>query len=200
MSIGSPSLASRHADLTQRIILESAIRLLETAPVTELSVRAVAKAGGMSERTVFRYFATRDEMLDAVALEMSRRLDAPADPTTIDALLDYPQAIFARFEATEALTKAALHSELYNRIRSTDAGRRGAAIRALVDQAAPERPERERKLAAASILYHVIAATWHYYRFYFGFSPEETVAAARAAIAQSLVGLGISSKARDDMS
>jgi AcrR family transcriptional regulator len=191
MSTGSATLASRHADLTQQIILDSAIRLLETAPVTQLSVRAVAKHGGMSERTVFRYFATRDEMLDAVALEMSKRLGAPAEPTSIEALIDYPQAIFARFEATEALTKAALHSELYHRIRSTDADRRGAAIRALVDRAAPERTELERKLAAANILYHVIATTWHYYRFYFGFSSEETVAAARIAIAQSLAELGI---------
>ena len=192
----SRSLTERHADLTQRVILDAAVQLLERAPVTELSVRAVAKQAGISERTVFRYFATRDELLDAVAGEMSRRLDLPAFPTSIDELLAYPEKVYARFEATAALTKAALHSELYHRIRSADAERRGTAIRRLVDRAAPKRPERERLLAAANIRYYLIASTWHYYRFYFGLSLEDTVECARTAITQAMEGLGVRTPGR----
>ena len=191
MSTPRNSLAARHADLTQSLILDSAIDLLETASVRELSVRAVAKQADISERTVFRYFASRDDLLDAVALEMSRRLDAPADPTTVDELMAYPAAMFARFEATSALTRAALHSELYDRIRSSAARHRGAAIRGLLDRAAPDRSEGERRIAAANIHYSVIASTWRYYRDYFGFGPEETVECARVAIAQALNGLGV---------
>jgi AcrR family transcriptional regulator len=191
MSIAPPSLASRHADFTRRLILDAAIALLELAPVTELSIRATARRAGISERTIFRYFATRDELLDAVAEEMSSRLAAPPDPATVQELLAYPAAIFGRFEAERALTEAALHSELYHRIRRADAGRRGVAIRQLLDRVAPSRSEPERKLAAANILYHVIATTWRYYRVYFGLTLEETVYCSRTAIAQALAGLGV---------
>lgn len=191
MSIPPQPLAARHAELTRQLILDAAIDLLQLAPVHELSVRAAAKHAGMSERTIFRYFANRDDFLDAVAKEMSRRLQTPPDPTSVAELLAYPEAIYARFEATTALTKAALHSELYDRIRNTDAKRRGAAIRALVDRVAPHKPEAERKLAAANIRYYLIATTWHYYRFYFEFTLEESVRCACLAIRQSLQGLGV---------
>lgn len=191
MSMQRSSLAARHADLTQTLILDSAIELLETASVTELSVRAVARKADISERTVFRYFARRDDLLDAVAQEVTRRLDAPPNPETIAELIAYPQVMFARFEATSALTHAALHSELYHRIRSKDAIGRGAAIRALVDRLAPGRSEHERRLAAANIHYHVVASTWRYYRDYFGFAQEEAVECARLAIVQALQGLGV---------
>jgi len=185
------SLAARHADLTQRVILDAAVDLLETRSVSELSVRAVAKHAHISERTIFRYFAARDDMLDAVAAEVAIRTQAPPNPRTVAELLAYPEAIFARYEETSALTLAAMHSELFHRIRTTDAERRGATIRALVDREAAARPERERRHAAANIHYHVVASTWRYYRFYFGFPLADAVACARMAIRQTLTGLGI---------
>jgi AcrR family transcriptional regulator len=191
MSRQRRSLASKHADLTQTLILDAAIELLETASVTELSVRAVARRADISERTVFRYFTSRDDLLDAVAVEMSRRLGAPHHPTTVEELIAYPKAMFARFEAAAALTRAALHSELYHRIRASDARDRGVAIRALIDRVAPDRPARERRLAAANIHYHVVASTWHYYRVNFGFSLDDATECAHMAIVQALEGLGI---------
>lgn len=191
MSSPPPSLAARHADLTQRVILDAAVELLEEAPVSELSVRAVAKRAGMSERTVFRYFAARDDLLDAVANEVSRRLETPPLPATLEELLQYPAAIYGRFEATAALTKAALHSELYHRIRDADGARRGISIRELIDRLAPGRSEKERMLTTANIHYHVVATTWHYYRFYFGFSLEDSIRSAEMAIEQALKALGI---------
>ena len=191
MSTRQNSLASKHADLTQTLILDAAIDLLETGSVTELSVRAVARRAEISERTVFRYFASRDELLDAIAAEISRRLGAPPNPTTVEELIAYPKARFARFEATATLTQAALHSELYHRVRTRDALDRGVAIRALIDAAAPHRPARERQLAATNIHYHVVASTWRYYRFNFGLSLEDATECARMAIVQALEGLGI---------
>jgi glutathione S-transferase len=75
--------------------------------------------------------------------------------------------------------------------RFDTAERRGAAVRQLIDRVAPTRPERERKLTAANVRYYLIATTWHYYRFYFGLSLEESIECARMAIAQALEGLGV---------
>ncbi len=177
MSSPPPSLAARHADLTARVILDAAVELLERA--------------GISERTVFRYFATREALLDALVGEVVRRFDLPPDPASVEALLAHPAALYARFDAAAALTKAALHSELYHRIRSTQGQRRWDAVRALIDRVASTRPARERRFAAANIGYYLSATTWHYYRFVFGFSLEESIQCASMAIADTMQGLGV---------
>lgn len=186
------TLAARKSDFTQGLILEAAIQLLLEDPKAPLSVRAVARRAEISERTVFRYFATREELVDAVASEVFARLEEPPYPTTIPELLGYPRAMFERFEATSALTRAALHSEIYDRIRANDAAKRGAVIWQLIDSAATQATEQERRLAAANIHYHVIASSWRYYRDYFDFSLDETIEAARLCVEQILTGLGVS--------
>jgi AcrR family transcriptional regulator len=191
MSIPLRSLASRHTDLTQRVILDAALELLEQASVHELSARAVAKHAGISERTIFRYFANRDDFLAAVAAATSDRLQVPVEPTSLEELLAFPQTIYTCFEDKIALTKAALHSELYDHIREADGERRGAAVRSLVDLLAPGMTEQERKLATANIRYYLVATTWHYYRFYFELSLEESIQCARMAIVQTLLGIGV---------
>ncbi|HVS77037.1 MAG TPA: helix-turn-helix domain-containing protein [Steroidobacteraceae bacterium] len=192
MSTAKRSLSERHSDLSQRVILDAAVELLERASVSDLSVRAVARHAAISERTVFRHFATRDELLDAVAQEVSRRLQLPPEPASLEELLDYPDALYARFEAAAGMIKAVLHSELYHRVRRSEAERRGVAIRDLLDAIAPKCPERARRFATANVHYHLVATTWHYYRFYFGLSLEDSIACARMAIAQAIAALGVS--------
>ena len=186
------SLNARYAELARSSILEAALAVLHAQPVEPLSIRAVARHAGISERTVFRHFASRDVLLDAVAEETINRLQAPPFPETAADLLAYPREFYARFEATEAQIKATLRSELYDRIRTKDAEDRRISLRRLIDRLAPDRTEQERSIAAANIHYHVIATTWHYYRFHFGFSPEQAVACATSVVRQALLGLGVS--------
>jgi AcrR family transcriptional regulator len=182
-------LADRHNDLTRQLILDAAVGMLERATVGELTVRGVAKQANISERTVFRYFATRGEFLDAVADAVRARLALPPPPRTKEELLEAPRALYARFEAQANLTKAALHSELFHRMRETQARSRWKAVQDLVDALAPRGNERQRRIAAANIRYYLAATSWHYFRFYFGFSLADTIACAEAAIRQSLAAL-----------
>src|SRR6516162_9245341 len=59
------ALVARQTDLTQRLILDAALEVIAEAPTEPLSVRATARRAGMSERTVFRYFATREDLVTA---------------------------------------------------------------------------------------------------------------------------------------
>ena len=182
-------LAERHNDLTRQLILDAAVAMLERATVSELTVRAVAKQAGISERTVFRYFADREAFLDAIADAVRERLALPGPPGTREELLATPRALYTRFEASANLVKAALHTELFHRMRETQAQVRWKAVQAIVDQLGPRRKGRPRRIAAANIRYYLAATTWHYYRFYFGFSLEETIECAETAIRQTLDGL-----------
>jgi AcrR family transcriptional regulator len=185
------TLSERRNDLTRTIILDSGIAMLESAPVSELTVRAAAKHAGMSERTVFRYFASRDDLLDAIAEHMRMRLDLPPPPTSVDELLKAPDLLYRAYEEKTTLIKAALHSEIFHRIREEHGRARLATLQGLVEQLAPHRTEQERKIAAANIRYYLTATTWHYYRFYFGFTLDECIAAAEHAIRQNLDALRI---------
>jgi AcrR family transcriptional regulator len=183
------TLAERRNDLSQQVILDSAVGLLEQSSLAELTARAVAKKAGISERTVFRHFATRETLLEALADEVRRRLELPPPPQSLDELRAAPGALYRAFEAKAALTKAALHTDIFTRMRETQAKQRWLAVRRLIDQHALRRPERERRIAAANIRYYLAATAWHYYRFYFGFNLEDSIAAAETAISQALEGL-----------
>jgi AcrR family transcriptional regulator len=189
MSTPVARLSERLADHTQALILASAIELLETSSVSELTVRAVAARAGISERTVFRYFADRDAFLDAVAGAVTERMELPRSPSTMEELLRYPDMLYRRFEAVAPLVRAALHTELFDRLRNAQAKHRWVAVRALIDAHAPRRPERDREIAAANIRYHLSASTWHYYRSYFGLSLELTIACGETAVRQAVEGL-----------
>ena len=84
MSHDMSSLTVLHTDHTERLILESALAVLKDDSFTGLTVRAVARKAGMSERTIFRYFPTREAFLDAVAGEFTRLLNMPPPPQSID--------------------------------------------------------------------------------------------------------------------
>ena len=190
MSYQVSTLPERRNDLTRKVILDAALETLERSSVGELTVRTVARHANVSERTVFRYFATREEFLDAIAEAVRERFDLPPPPQTLAELLDAPRALYTRFDAVRSLTMAALHSELFHRMRETQAKARWMAVRVLIDEAAPERSERERRIAAANIRYYLAASTWHYYRVYFNFSLEDSIACAETAIRDALAGLG----------
>jgi AcrR family transcriptional regulator len=154
--------------------------------VTEVTARAVAKHAGISERTVFRYYASREQFLDAVAAEAERSLGAPAPPASIDELRGYARVLYTRFEEKAALVKSALHTELFKRMREGAGRVRWQAVRALIDAHARHRSARDRKIAAANIRYYLAASTWHYYRFYFEFTLAETIDCAERAVQLAL--------------
>jgi AcrR family transcriptional regulator len=194
--MSTTTLAERQSDFTRQLILDAAIDTLERGSMDDLTVRAVAKRANIADRTVFRYFASRDEFLDAVAGEFRDKLDLPSPPQTIAELKAAPRALYARFEAMTNLTKAALHTDLWHRMRETNARARWAAVRKLIDALAPRRSERDRRIAAANIRYHLAASAWHYFRFYFGFSLEDSITAAETAIRDTLDGLSRQRKPR----
>jgi AcrR family transcriptional regulator len=176
------SLVTRHTDATQKLILSSAIELLEKLSVNELTVRAVAKQAHISERTIFRYYASRDEFLNAVAVALEDYLHIPAPPTRIEELSGYARMLYGRFEEKAEFVKTSLHTEMFERMRQGSGHERWQAVQAIIQAYAPHRSERDRKIAAANIRYYLSASTWYYYRFYYKFSLEESIDSTERAV------------------
>jgi AcrR family transcriptional regulator len=188
MSNPIPTLSERRADFTRRLILDAALEVLESG---DLTMRAVSKRAGMAERSLFRYFATRDELLDAVAAEVVRRIASPPPPRTIAELRALPHALYAVFEANEALVRTGLRSVLFERMRSNAARTRWSAVRRLLDDHAALASAEARKLHGANVCHWLGASTWHYYRASMHLTPEEAVRCAELGIGLALEALGI---------
>jgi AcrR family transcriptional regulator len=183
------NLTVLHTDHTERLILDSALAVLQEDSLNGLTMRAVARKAGMSERTIFRYFASREEFLDAVAREFTRLLNMPSAPQTVDELLAMPRKLYSAFEPHAKLIAVVFHTEIFPRMKAGAAQQRWLAIGKLLEREFGSAPPRARKIAAANIRYFLSAATWHYYRFVFRFTLEDTVACAETAIRQALNGL-----------
>jgi len=180
------SLTALHADQTQRLILESAIAVLKDDAFNGLTVRAVAKRAGIAERTIFRYFASRDEFLDAIGREITRILQMPPAPKTIDELLQMPRRLYEAFEPHADVIRAVFHSEVFPRMQAGEAKHRWVAIGKLLDREFPKAPASARKIAAANMRYFLSGNTWQYYRTIFRFDLDETIACAEMAIRQAI--------------
>ena len=180
------SLKDRQTESTRKLIVTTAIDLLQRSGVAELTVRAVATEAGMSERTVFRYFPTRDEFLDAVAIAAIQMIDPPDAPRTIEELLDLPKRLYRVFEARSDLVTALLHTEIYQRVRRGTTHDRWRSVAKLIDKEAPHRTKGERKIAAMNANYYLTASTWHYLRFNFELSLDEAILCAYKAVALTI--------------
>jgi AcrR family transcriptional regulator len=189
------TLKDRHNAITRELILESAVDELEEGAAEALTMRNIARRSNIAERTLFRHFSTREELLDALAVSVAKRLGAPALTMDVARLPDAVQELYNAFEAHANLAKAALHGELFHRIRETVARERWTAVKTLVDKAAPHLSEHDRRLTAANIRFVLSATSWHYYRFYFGLNLQHSIEAARLVIEQALQGLAAKQRA-----
>ncbi|MCC2970710.1 helix-turn-helix domain-containing protein [Massilia sp. IC2-476] len=184
------TLSEKRQDMTRGLILDAAFELLREGAVSELTVRAVAQHAVISERTVFRYFPSREALLDAVAAWLLERMAIPAVPESREGLLGAPRLLYQAFEDRADTTRAALHPELIGRIRALQANGRWEAVSRLLAAIAPKAGAAEQRIAAANICYHLTASSWNYYRSAFGFELEECIACAEAAVRQALDGIG----------
>ena len=180
-------LSELQSEVTERLILDAALKVLERTG--EITARAAAGEAGISERTLFRYYSTREDFLAAVAKAMARTVQMPPPPESVEALRAMPRALFTAFEEHSGLISAAWHSELRQHVIGKEARERWIGIRKVVDAAAPRAPERRRKVAAATLRYHLSATTWHYYRCVMQLPQEETIEAGEMVVEQVLAGL-----------
>lgn len=70
-----PRETYHHGDLRQALV-DSARELLTSGGLAALTLRAAARAAGVSQTAPYRHFASRDDMLAAVAEDGFRRLHA----------------------------------------------------------------------------------------------------------------------------
>src|SRR5262245_42898206 len=95
------TLRDQHSELTRDLIFQALTRLVLDEGVHDVSMQQIADLAGVSHRTVYRYFTSREELLDGLAewlgSQMPKGLDSYRPEEFVDAIRD-THAVFAQQE------------------------------------------------------------------------------------------------------
>ncbi|MHC5264330.1 TetR family transcriptional regulator [Streptomyces sp. UC4497] len=112
------SWRERKKRATRAALVEAAVRLAAQHGVENVTVDAISETAGVSPRTFFNYFDSRDEVFVMVGAESSARvrravLDAPRDLTALEALRDAMAMELQEVEKQQELWR--LHADVLRR-------------------------------------------------------------------------------------
>lgn len=109
-------LRAEQAAMTRDRIVDAAVELLSRGDAAEIGMQDVADHAGVSVRTVYRYFATREDLFDAIVSEINQRMEELAGPP--------PETPRDDLDATRDAVRAIYELEpLYRALFATQAGR-----------------------------------------------------------------------------
>jgi len=176
-------LRQQYAAQTRMRILDAAIDGLKEGDLEGLTIAKVAADAGVTERTVYRHFQTREELIKAVWPRMQARIGTSGFPQTVEALIAAPGRIYPRFDAEAGAVRASMYSQAGREIRATANAARHEAITGCVAQVQPKLDEATRRRRAAVIQMIGSSHGWACFKDYWGMDTQEAARAAQEAIA-----------------
>jgi AcrR family transcriptional regulator len=184
----TPTIRDAHRDLTQARILDAAIDLLRNEDLDELKMGDIARQAGVTERTLYRHFSTRDDLLKAVWPRLQARVGSAGFPASAKDLLALPLWLFPNFDRENGAVKASTFSKAGREIRRAVSPARNAALLKAVREARPDLDEAA--LTRLTAVIHLIGSSygWAVMKDYWGFDGAESGRAAADAI-ETLLGM-----------
>jgi AcrR family transcriptional regulator len=147
------SLREEHANATRIRILSAVADLLEADPAEELTMPRVAAASGVSLRTIYRYYATREELLEAAGRWVGNELFRHPYPRDLDETAELFRVGCVDFDQRPGLVEAMAFSQLGRQARSHRRVERVDAIRQALRNEVGDLPEDELRRAEAVLAY-----------------------------------------------
>lgn len=174
------SLRESQAVRAERRMLAAALAVIEAGE--EPTMRAVAKAAGVSERTMYRYFPAREDLFRAVFPELAERCSAPK-PARAEGLEAYAETLYGRYVANEALTRAMATAGWAAPYLELTRRRHVQELSALLARAYPDQPEEAVRNGALALRLVLSGSGWVHLRDC-GLDPDEALAHARWQLAR----------------
>jgi AcrR family transcriptional regulator len=153
-------LRERQAAVVRDAILDALADLLETTDPDDVALPQVAADAGVSTRTLYRYFATRDELFAAAGDHIVARLGLRTEITGPEEI----SSDFLRAAAEGArhpqLMKSMLHSSLGRRARSAHRARRVQGIMTALAEITSHLEPGEARRRGGAIAYLCSLSAW----------------------------------------
>jgi AcrR family transcriptional regulator len=147
------SLREQHASATRERILGAVADLLEGGVAEEVTVPAVAEVSGVSLRTIYRYFPTREELLEAAGRWIGDEMLQHPYPRSLDEVADLYQVGARDFDERPGLVRALAFSQLGRHVRGYRRRERLEAIRGALRDELTELSKAELLQAEAVLAY-----------------------------------------------
>jgi AcrR family transcriptional regulator len=159
--MASVSLREQHASVTRERILSAVAELLERGDAEELTVPGVAGASGVSLRTIYRYYPTREDLLEAAGRWIGDELFQHPYPRDLDEVADLYQTGCRDFDRRPGLVRAMAFSQLGQSARGYRRRERLEAISRALRAELPRlaEPELRRAEAVLAYLHNMLAYT-----------------------------------------
>jgi AcrR family transcriptional regulator len=190
------SIRDVYREETHTRILDAAIMELSVGELEGLTMAGVATRAGVTERTVFRHFLSRDALIAAVWPHMQMRVRSLGFPRTAEALIDTPLRLFPEFDKEERLVRASAFSAAGREVRLASNGERQEAMKACVRDAFPEISEPQLTRLAAVVQLIDSAYGWAVMKEYWGLTGLKAGLAASEALGVLLGRRAAAPKAR----
>ena len=152
----------------------------------------VAKRAGVSLRTVYYHFPTRESLFDAVSAWMDEKHAAVGvtDIHTPDDLLKRLPVIFESFDEHESFIRAQLITDVGRAVRDRSRTRRREMIEAIVERAAPGAVPAEIHRVTSLVHYLTNSEAWRSMKDESGMTGREAGEAVAWAVGVLLQELG----------
>lgn len=169
--------------MTRDRIIDAAIAVVTEGGGEPITIAAVAERCGITERTIYRHFQTRDDLVRSLWPRMQDRVGSAGFPRTAEELINRPASLFPRFDAHEGLVRASITSATGKELRTAINADRQAAMLACVEDAFPamDKPSARRRAAVVQLLES--ADAWGVLKDFWGLDGTEAGQAASEAIA-----------------
>lgn len=184
-SYASP-LRERQAEQTRELILEALAAELAEAGFADFSIPDLARRSGVSVRTVYRYFPTREALLEALAIYVDKRIAAhPAETpwrSSPEEIGSIAQQTFRSFDENANFILAQWATPVGREFRTIGRRRRLDLYRDALAEVTGNLSPQEQRAAYAVISQLLSSWTWKSLKEEFQMSGEESGKAVSWAV------------------
>jgi AcrR family transcriptional regulator len=181
MASGS-SLRERQAAVIREAILDALASRLDRDDPDDVAMPQVAADAGISLRTLYRYFPTREAMFDAVGDHVVARMGLPSQIEGADDISRVFLESARRGAQSPQLVRAMLWTRLGRRARSPHRRRRVESITGALTEVTSHLPPDEARRREGALVYLCSLPAWITVSEECGLSPED----ARQGIAWAI--------------
>jgi AcrR family transcriptional regulator len=183
------SLRERQAAVIREAILDALTDRLDADDPDDIALPQVAADAGISLRTLYRYFPTREAMFDAVGDHVVARLGLPRQIEGADDIAPVFLESARRGAQSPQLVRAMLWTRLGRRARSAHRRRRVESISAALAEVTSHLPAAEARRRAGAITYLASLPAWITVSEECGLSAEDAQLGIAWAIETLVAGL-----------
>jgi AcrR family transcriptional regulator len=167
-------LRDRQAEQTRELILQALTEQLSDTGLKDFNIPRLAQRAGVSVRTVYRYFPTKDALLEEFAYWLDSQIGSAAAPRSLEELIALPETAFPAFDERESLIRAQWLTPHGRATREIGRKRRLANWRKVLADVAGNLPASEQRRCLGVVLFLLSSRTWQTLKDEFGLDGRES--------------------------